>query len=373
MLCLLFLLVNHLKSRIITLENQNEGLMEVMKMIRGNLVSSDKEQKQVKESISSLAKNVAQVSNVVHTIQSKPLSHSVHNIHVAEKHNITLEVEDLSSVQGNIANTWTAESEEGDDETEENTQPIGEDNDLEVVQIDWPVDENIEIRKIVAEDSQEYDMLNASRIEMEMRQNPPIFMNSTDASEIQKMFFMMSMGNGIPMSNIIFENHRVYESQLGGQYEREYEILPDTFHDPEVEPLMEPVEDPEVEPLVESPLPELVEIEDKEGEPNAYRPDTIDLYQLDGLDLNARISELITEITSAVVAEEETEPAVVAEEETRAIEIEPTEKEEKTMDFSKMDLRSLRSLVSTQGKATHEKVSKMKKAELIRILTSSTE
>jgi len=49
----------------------------------------------------------------------------------------------------------------------------------------------------------------------------------------------------------------------------------------------------------------------------------------------------------------------------------PTKKEENTIDFSKMDLRTLRSLVSTQGKVAHEKVAKMKKAELVRILSSS--
>ena len=42
------------------------------------------------------------------------------------------------------------------------------------------------------------------------------------------------------------------------------------------------------------------------------------------------------------------------------------------IDFSKLDLRTLRTLVSTQGKASAEKVAKMKKNELIRILSSDS-
>jgi len=355
MFCLLFLLINHLKSRIITLENQNEGLMDVMKMIRGNLVISDKEQKQVKESILSLAKNVSQVSNVVHSIQNKRL----------EKNNITLEVEDLTPVQGNITNNWTAESEE--DDTEEGTQPNGEEHDLEVVNIDWPTDDNIEIRKI-ATDENATDDLELNRRMMEMAQfhiSRPMFANSSDASDLQKMFFMMSMGNGIPMSNIIFENRYPYE------------ILPESF------------DDPDVEKLPESPMPELIDIDEEERE-----------ALIGQQELNTRIDELITEVTVAIEPEPEAKTETDnVQMETYAIptpeiengqtETEPeqiesiapeteqmettTEKEEKSMDFSKMDLRTLRSLVSTQGKASNEKVSKMKKAELLRILSSSTE
>jgi hypothetical protein len=335
-----------LKSRIITLENQNEGMMDVMKMIRGNLVNSDKEQKQIKESIISLAKNVSQVSNVVSGFERLPL----------EKNNITLEVEDLSFAQGNISQStrWGGDSEE--DETEEDeTEEMGtEENDAEVVQIDWPTNGEIEVRKLTTEELSEYD-------------------------DVRKMFFMMSMGNGIPMSNIVIENNRDYFN------------LPNAY------------DDPEVEQLPESPMPELIPI-DSEDDEAAFEEQ----------DIQARIDDLITEITTeeveptaapAPVEEvaaplvEEVEPTAALVEEVAAPlveevepetplveevepetplveEVEPTtplKKEENSVDFSKMDLRTLRSLVSTQGKVSHEKVAKMKKAELVRLLSSSSE
>jgi hypothetical protein len=359
MLCLLFLLINHLKSRIITLENQNEGIMDVMKMIRGNLVNSDKEQKQVKDSLLSLAKNVSQVSSVVHTIQNTPL----------EKSNITLEVEDLSSVQGNITNESVAESEE---DTEDETQEMAEENnDLEVVNIEWPTDGNIEIHKIVNDDLNDYDDPEINRRMMEMAQthlSTPMFMNSSDASDLQKMFFMMSMGNGVPMSNIIFENTR------------DYERLPEMY------------DDPGVEQLPESPMSELIYMNEDEDEEDL--PDLIDideeekLEELEEPNLNTRIDDLIAEVTKekedisiAPVEEEVVVSVAPVEEEEVVVSVAPVEEEEEEksvtlekeipMDFSKMDLRTLRSLVSTQGKVTHEKVSKMKKAELVRILSSS--
>jgi hypothetical protein len=354
MLCLLFLLINHLKSRIITLENQNEGMMDVMKMIRGNLVNSDKEQKQIKESISSLAKNVSQVSNVVSGFERLPL----------ERNNITLEVEDLSFAQGNISQSmrWGGDSEE--DETEDETQEMGneiEENEAEVVNIDWPSNEEIEIRKLTTEDLSEYDDPDLQKRIMEMAQlhiSTPMYMNSSDASDIQKMFFMMSMSNGVPMSNIVFENTR------------DYSQLPETY------------DDPEVEQLPESPMPELIPIDSEDkNEPI-----------LDEQDLHARIDDLIAEITTEDVepteapAEEVVVPPVENVEPTEAPVEEvavppmedvestaPVKKEENSVDFSKMDLRTLRSLVSTQGKVSHEKVAKMKKAELVRLLSSSSE
>jgi len=330
MLCLLFLLINHLKSRIITLENQNEGIMDVMKMIRGNLVNSDKEQKHVKESVITLAKNVSHISTIVNRKPNLPL----------EKNNITLEVEDLSVTNGNISNpmVWAGDSEE--DETEEGTQEIGnemDENEAEVVNIDWPSNEDIEIRKLATEDYNEYDEPEFKQKLAEMAQahiSTPMFMNSSDASELQKMFFMMSMGNGVPMSNIIFENVR------------DYSHLPEEY------------DDPEVEQLPESPMPELIDVEIETPVEEQEQ------------DLNVKIDDLITEITAV---EEVTQPTVeelVQQTVEEVVEI-PTKKEENTLDFSKMDLRTLRSLVSTQGKVAHEKVAKMKKAELVRILSSS--
>jgi hypothetical protein len=349
MLCLLFLLINHLKSRIITLESQNEGIMDVMKMIRGNLVNSDKEQKQVKESIFSLAKNVSQVSNIVNGFKKTPL----------EKNNITLEVEDLSFSQGNISQPvrWVGDSEE--DETEEETQELGnemEENDLEVVNIDWPSNEDIEIRKLATEDLSEYDEPEFKQRMAEMAQlhiSTPMFMNSSDASELQKMFFMMSMGNGVPMSNIVFENTR------------DYSHLPDVY------------DDPEVEQLPESPMPELIPM-DGEGEGEEIQTDNTPLEEQE---LNTKIDDLIAEITNVteevdVPVTEEVDVPVTEEVDvpvTEDISTTPVKKEENSVDFSKMDLRTLRSLASTQGKVVNEKISKMKKAELVRLLSSPSE
>jgi hypothetical protein len=231
---------------------------------------------------------------------------------------------------------------------------------------------------------------------MEQMNSHSMFMGSPDASELQKLFFMMSMGNGIPMPNmrtVIFENGRGF-APSETQDEREYEILPDTPPPQD--------SDPDVEELPDSPMPELIPIDSDDEE---------DSGALDYEQMNVQIDQLIEEIVVAVpeeqkeegavedipqplVAESVTdlidEPAVLSVAESAVLSVaEPADEiaigpeatveeegevaEKLPIDFSKLDLRTLRTLVSTQGKASAEKVSKMKKNELIRILSSGSD
>ena len=390
MLCLLFLLLNHLKGRILTLENQNEGLMDVMKMIRGNLVSADVEHKQLKSSVVSLAKNISVVSARIERQTQRILEAS--NTPTAE--NMVLEVEELYPDDDEDDEDEDDEDEDEDDATEPH---YGKSNEIETVDIQWPSNEDIEIRKLASDaEPSDADINEIHRQIMEKMHTQSMFIDSENTSELQKIFFMMSMGNGIPMSNmrtVIFENGSGF-GPSETQDEREYEILPDADLDA----------DPEVEELPDSPMPELIPI------------DSIDDEALDYSQMNIQIDQLIDEIVVAVpeqkegvvedipqplvaqemvpeVAEsvvdkvddlvvEEMVPEVAepaADEMATGPEVtgpEATEEEEEVaeklpIDFSKMDVRTLRTLVSTQGKASAEKVSKMKKNDLIRILTSS--
>ena len=408
MLCLLFLLLNHLKTRILTLEKQNEGLMDVMKMIRGNLVSADTEQKHLKNSVVSLAKNISVVSARIESqtqrildASSSPAAGAVGAVRAmgASAPKVVLEIEELYPGE---------EDDDDDEETDEDddgTEPRYRNSDvIEDVEIEWPVNEDIEIRKLASETDTETDADEIRRQIMEQMNSQPIFMGSPDASELQKLFFMMSMGNGIPMPNmrtVIFENGRGFTpSETQDARECEYEILPDA--------------DPEVEELPDSPMPELIPIDSDEE---------VDTGDLDYEQMNVQIDQLIEEIVVAVPEEQKEEqkeegavedipqppvtdlvaesvsdlvddlvaqemtpevaepaPELVAEpadvmatgpEITEQTEEEETEK--LPIDFSKLDLRTLRTLVSTQGKASAEKVSKMKKNELIRILSSGSD
>ena len=386
MLCLLFLLINHLKGRIITLENQNEGLMDVMKMVRGNLVSAGVEHKQLKSSVVSLAKNISVVSARIESQTQRILEAS--NTPIVE--NMVLEVEELYPDEDD------EDTDEDTDEDDDATEPhYGKSYEIENVEIQWPVNEDIEIRKLASDaEPSDADIDEIHRQIMEKMHTQPIFMGSPDASELQKIFFMMSMGNGIPMPNmrtVIFENGHGF-APSDTQDEREYEILPDA--------------DPEVEELPDSPMPELIPIDSDEA--------------LDYEQMNIQIDQLIEEIVVAVPEQKEEEEGAVEDipQPLVAQEIVPevaesvadlvddlvveemvpevaepapesvaepadematgpdaTEEEEIAeklpIDFSKLDLRTLRTLVSTQGKASAEKVSKMKKNDLIRILTSS--
>ena len=399
MLCLLFLLLNHLKGRILTLENQNEGLMDVMKMIRGNLVSADVEHKQLKSSVVSLAKNISVVSARIERQTQRILEAS--NTPTAE--NMVLEVEELYPDDDE-----DDEDEETDEDEDDATEPhYGKSNEIETVDIQWPSNEDIEIRKLASDaEPSDADINEIHRQIMEKMHTQSMFIDSENTSELQKIFFMMSMGNGIPMSNmrtVIFENGSGF-GPSETQDEREYEILPDADLDA----------DPEVEELPDSPMPELIPI------------DSIDDEALDYSQMNIQIDQLIDEIVVAVPEQKEgvvedipqplvaqemvpevAEPVVdkvddlvveemvpevaepAADEMATGPEVtgpevtgpevtgpEATEEEEEVaeklpIDFSKMDVRTLRTLVSTQGKASAEKVSKMKKNDLIRILTSS--
>jgi hypothetical protein len=379
MICLIFLLMNHLKNRIVVLEKQNEGMMDVIKMIRGNLVSFDHEQKETKKSVYSLAKNISYVSNLVNEIQTLEAP-------VKEK-NITLEVEDLYQHSKQNDNNDEEDEEDDDDEDLAQKQEENKNEELEVVNIEldwqqvntdihWPVNDSIEIHKLSSnENLTEIEQMSEAEFKNYfMETHSPIFMNSPETTDLQKLFFMMSMGNGIPMSMpsaVIFQNTS------------EYEIFPSSS------------QDPEVEELPDSPMPELIPIDDDDKE-ESYK---IVEEKEDEIQIQTRIDELIDEVITVPVvdvsedfvfteteqpeiisikseperiseSESIPEPERISESESKE---EKEEKEEKTesVDFSKMDLKTLRTLVTTQEKVTHEKAAKMKKGDLIRILSSS--
>jgi hypothetical protein len=397
MLCLLFLLLNHLKTRILTLEKQNEGLMDVMKMIRGNLVSADMEQKHLKNSVVSLAKNISVVSARMESQTQRILDASSSPSAAAAGAGVSkvvLEVEELYPGEED-------DDEDDDDDDEDEDEDVAKTGEIETVELEWPVNEDIEIHKLASEADTE-DTDDIRRQIMEQMNSHSMFMGSPDASELQKLFFMMSMGNGIPMPNmrtVIFENGRGF-APSETQDEREYEILPDT---------PPPDSDPDVEELPDSPMPELIPIDSDDEE--------VDTGDLNYDQLNVQIDHLIEEIVVAVPEEQKEEQKeegvvedipqpLVAESVTDLIDepfaqevadsavlsvAEPADEiavgpettveeegggevaEKLPIDFSKLDLRTLRTLVSTQGKASAEKVSKMKKNELIRILSSGSD
>ena len=386
MLCLLFLLINHLKGRIITLENQNEGLMDVMKMIRGNLVSADVEHKHLKNSVVSLAKNISVVSARIESQTQRILDASSSPSAGARTSapNMVLEVEELYPGEED-------DDEDDDDDEDEEDADVTKSDEIETVELQWPVNEDIEIRKL-ASDTDAEDTDDIRRQIMEQMNSHSMFMGSPDASELQKLFFMMSMGNGIPMPNmrtVIFENgHGFMPSET--QDEREYEILPDT---------PPPDSDPDVEELPDSPMPELIPIDSDDEEALDYEQMNVQIDHLieeivvavpeeqkeEGAveDIpQPLVTESVTELIDEPFAQEVAEPAALSVAEPAdeiAVGPEATTEEEGEVaeklpiDFSKLDLRTLRTLVSTQGKASAEKVSKMKKNELIRILSSGSD
>jgi len=305
---------------------------------------------------------------------------------------VVLEVEELYPGEED-------DDDDDDDEDDEDDEDVAKSGEIETVELEWPVNEDIEIHKL-ASDTDAEDTDDIRRQIMEQMNSHSMFMGSPDASELQKLFFMMSMGNGIPMPNmrtVIFENGRGF-APSETQDEREYEILPDT---------PPPDADPDVEELPDSPMPELIPIDSDDEE--------VDTGDMDYEQLNVQIDHLIEEIVvpeeqkeeqkeeevvenipQPLVAESETdlvdEPAVLSVADSAVLSVaEPADEiavgpettveeegegevaEKLPIDFSKLDLRTLRTLVSTQGKASAEKVSKMKKNELIRILSSGSD
>jgi hypothetical protein len=306
--------------------------------------------------------------------------------------NIGLEVEDLYQNSNQINIDEEDEDEDDEDEDEEDEDPeLNKREELEVVNIDidwkvdadsqyeginWPINDLIEIHKLSSnENLTEIEQMSESEFKTYfMETHSPIFMNSTETTDLQKLFFMMSMGNGVPMSipsSVIFQNTQ------------EYEILPSPSNE----------EDPDVEELPDSPMPELIPIDSNDDEEEFYK---IIEQKVDEIQIQTRIDELIDEVITVPVVDisedfvftETEQPEIIyiksepehipepEPEPERIPEPEPEFKEEKeakteTVDFSKMDLKTLRSLVTTQEKVTHEKAAKMKKGDLIRILSSS--
>ena len=192
------------------------------------------------------------------------------------------------------------------------------------------------------------------------------------------------------MRTVIFENGRGF-GPSETQDIHEYEILPDA--------------DPEVEELPDSPMPELIPIDSDDDEALDYEQMNVQIDQLideivvavpeqkeeeEGAVEDIQqplvtdlVAESVSDLVDYLVVPEVTEPApeLVAEPAdvmaTGPEITEQTEEEEVAeklpIDFSKLDLRTLRTLVSTQGKASADKVSKMKKNELIRILSSGSD
>jgi len=312
-LFLLFLLLNHLKTRVITLETQNEGLMDVIKMIRSNMVSLDTSQKMMSEKVLQIETNV----------KKTPVS-----VPSVTKDNITLEIHSK--------------------ETEKQKE-------MELVNIDYPSDAGIiEIKKLEAydeeededDDDDEDDETSLREYDESSLQHLDEIMNSNDISPIQKMMFMMSLGQGFPgmtgmgmgMGMNVVQMTDIPVEKLG------VEIVP-------------------MENSVEksSQIEEIEEITDNVQESGLE-------LQLE-LQLQEEIKDVVSLETVDVVLETVVEDVKEELENIQAVET-VTELVEEKPDYHKMDTRTLRNLASSKGLVTKKNAKEMNKTELLKLFSS---
>ena len=336
-LFLLFLLINHLKTRIVTLETQNEGLMDIIKLLRGNMVSSDGQQKNLND-------------RLVYLERKSSNSYPVHS------ENITLEISPVRKVdvsRDSMRNNKISVSDEDDyvlpvydlersgddsgddsDSGEENEEVEGH---LETIDIPYPADVSgfIDIQKMNYGDDEdeEYENdenngeINAKQID-EFLQIQGFHGNGMSAME--KMMMIMSLGQGFHGAG--FGNMSM---------ESEMEILEDD----------------------DSELPDLVEDDDV---PVSELPVT-DVSELPVTDVSELpVTELpVTDVVADVVADVVTD---VVSEVLRKVEEKETEKESETVDYHKLDIKTLRQIA--QDLHLKENVKNLKKTEIIKLLSS---
>jgi len=319
-LFLLFLLINHLKTRIVTLETQNEGLMDIIKLLRGNMVSSDGQQKNLNDRLVYLERKSSN-SYPVHseniTLEISPVrkvdvsADSMRNnkISVSDEEDYVLPVYDLEKSED--------ESGEDSDSGEENEEGEGH---LETIDIPYPADVSgfIDIQKMnYGDDEEEYeDEDDENHGEIDVKQIDEFLQiqgfHGHGMSAMEKMMMIMSLGQGFRGAG--FGNMSM---------ESEMEILEDE----------------------DSDLPELVEDDDVPEIPVSD------------------VSEIPVSDVSEIPVTEPTVTDVVSEV-LRKVE----ETESETIDYHKLDVKTLRQMA--QDRHIKENVKNMKKPEIIKLLSS---
>jgi hypothetical protein len=320
-LFLLFLLINHLKTRIVTLETQNEGLMDIIKLLRGNMVSSDGQQKNLNDRLVYLERKSSN-SYPVHseniTLEISPVrkvdvsADSMRNnkISVSDEEDYVLPVYDLEKSED--------ESGEDSDSGEENEEGEGH---LETIDIPYPADVSgfIDIQKMnYGDEEEEYeDEDEENNGEIDVKQIDEFLQiqgfHGHGMTAMEKMMMIMSLGQGFHGAG--FGNMSM---------ESEMEILED------------------------SDLPELVEDDDVPEIPVS------DVSEIPVSD----VSELpVSDVTETPVTD-------VVSEVLRKVE----ETESETIDYHKLDVKTLRQMA--QDRHIKENVKNMKKPEIIKLLSS---
>ncbi len=320
-LFLLFLLINHLKTRIVTLETQNEGLMDIIKLLRGNMVSSDGQQKNLNDRLVYLERKSSN-SYPVHseniTLEISPVrkvdvsvdSMRNNKISVSDEEDYVLPVYDLEKSED--------ESGEDSDSGEENEEGEGH---LETIDIPYPADVSgfIDIQKMnYGDEEEEYeDEDDENNGEIDVKQIDEFLQiqgfHGHGMTAMEKMMMIMSLGQGFHGAG--FGNMSM---------ESEMEILED------------------------SDLPELVEDDDVPEIPVS------DVSEIPVSD----VSELpVSDVTETPVTD-------VVSEVLRKVE----ETESETIDYHKLDVKTLRQMA--QDRHIKENVKNMKKPEIIKLLSS---
>ena len=306
-LFLLFLLINHLKTRIVTLETQNEGLMDIIKLLRGNMVSSDGQQKNLNERLVYLERK-SSTSYPVHseniTLEISPVrkvdvprDSMRNNISVSDEDDYVLPVYDLER-SGD-------ESVDDSDSGEENEEVEGH---LETIDIPYPADVSgfIDIQKMnYGEEEDEEDVEYQQREEygaVDIREL--LELQGSGMSDVQKMMLMMSLGQGFPG----------FSSSFGAS---ELEILEDLEEEEDYTNLPELVEDD----VLELPVTDVSEIP-----------------------VTDAMTDVVTDVVTDAVTE--TEP----------------------IDYHKLDVKTLRQMA--QDRHLKENVKNLKKLEIIKLLSS---
>ena len=368
-LFLLFLLINHLKTRIVTLETQNEGLMDIIKLLRGNMVDSDNQQKKIHDRLVSLERNPS-----ISYPQIPPPSSSAIN-----RENITLEIKNVdmsNGVKNNkieisddedeyvlpVYDLQRSDDDDEDDEDEEEEEENGNEG-LETIDIPYPTDVSgfIDIQKMNYDDEDEEE--GDENGENNMKQIHEILqmqgIQGNGMSEMQKMMMLMSIGQGFPG----FASFSSSSSSGFGELAGELEILEDEEEEEDYTDLPELVEDvseiPVTEVVSEIPVTEVV----------SEIPVTEVVSEIP-------VTEVVEEIPVTEVVEERVEEVVseipVTETVSEVIEQDAEEisesSEEEIIDYHKLDVKTLRQMA--QDIHIKENVKNMKKPELIKLLSS---
>jgi hypothetical protein len=143
MLSLLFMILNSLKQRIVSLETQNEGLMDVIKIIRSNLVSMDAEQKHLKDNMVRIATSQKGMLELFHSMDD---GHEIASSTSSYEHPpFNLQGSDTDPFTYNDEEMFTDIPEYEIAEIQRGQPHPGDKIDMEV---EWPYDVTAEVEKL---------------------------------------------------------------------------------------------------------------------------------------------------------------------------------------------------------------------------------